>query len=99
MTLDIEAFATTYVSTILALIIIVTRLICRHIRDGKLQKEDIWMGAAAIPLLIRLGGEHAILDFGTNLFTDPANLNQREIERRIIGSKLVLVCRVSTVCL
>lgn len=89
----------TYISTVLAFVIIVTRLVFRYLRSSKLEKEDIWMGAAAIPLLLRLGSEHVILDFGTNIVVDTTNLSQRAAERMIIGSKLVLVCRFTSVVL
>lgn len=99
MKLDITTLIVTYISTILAFIIIVIRLMCRYIRGESLQPDDKWMAAAAVPLLIRLVLVHFILVFGTNKIGNVEGFSQRDIEKLVIGSKLILACRVSSASL
>lgn len=60
--------------------------------------DDIWMGISLGPLLVRLGLIHVVLVYGTNnIDFDEVNvleMGQREVEQRIIGSKMILASRI-----
>ncbi len=74
-------------------IIIVFRLIGRYVRVEALFGEDKVAAAALVPLFLRMAFVHPILLYGTNnVLVD--GLSEEEMQRREIGSRLVLVSRV-----
>ena len=79
--------------TIFALVIILFRLAGRIIRTERLFREDKIMALAIIPLMVRMGLVHVILLFGTNNI-QTMGLSPESIERRKIGSGLVLASRI-----
>lgn len=62
-------------------------------RTMKVFTDDKWMAASAVPLLIRVGLVHAVLTLGTNN-VDTKLMTEEEVERRALGSELVLLARV-----
>lgn len=93
------ALATSYVATILTVVLISVRLIWRYRRGERMYPDDIWMGISLGPLLIRLGLIHMVLAYGTNNFnSDEVNLLEMspvQLQRRVIGSKLILLSRIT----
>lgn len=59
--------------------------------------DDIWMGFSVIPMLVRLGLVHMVLVYGTNAVDEEELLllSPLDIERRELGSHLVLVSRIA----
>jgi hypothetical protein len=80
-------------STGFSLVIILIRICGRYIRSEELFTEDRVMLVSIVPLLIRMGFVHVILIWGTNN-TKTAGLSDLEIQRREIGSRLVLASRI-----
>lgn len=56
--------------------------------------DDVWMGVSLVPLLLRLGLSHAVIVNGTSTTKITHALSNDAVERRVLGSKLVLVTRV-----
>ncbi|KAF2152744.1 hypothetical protein K461DRAFT_268639 [Myriangium duriaei CBS 260.36] len=79
--------------TIFASLLILARLAARKIRIDKLFFEDKIMAATIIPLFIRMGCIHVVLNKGTNN-VDSSSLNAGQIADREVGSKVVLAARV-----
>lgn len=77
-----------------AAVIIVVRLVGRKVRTNVLFKEDWIMMLALIPLLVRMALIHVVLLYGTNN-VETEGLNEGEIARRAVGSRLVLAARIS----
>ena len=77
-----------------ALAIITVRLSGRYVRTEKLFREDRIMAWSIIPLLLRMGLVHLILIWGTNNAIT-TGLTPLQIQHREIGSKLVLVSRIT----
>ncbi|RAL12926.1 putative integral membrane protein Pth11-like [Aspergillus homomorphus CBS 101889] len=77
-----------------SLAIIVTRVCGRYVRTERFFMEDKVMLAGVIPLLIRMACVHLILIWGTNN-TKTAGLSAENIDHRVVGSKLVLIARIS----
>lgn len=73
--------------------IILFRVCGRYIRTEKLFKEDWLAFACLIPLFCRMALVHVILLFGTNNAVID-DFSERALERRALGSRLVLVSRV-----
>lgn len=92
--LTLTTLVVTYVCTLLSLVFILIRFICRRMRGERfmLFHDDVWMGVSLVPLLLRLGVSHIVIVNGTST-TAQASSGDVE-ERRILGSKLVLVSRV-----
>ncbi|KAF7535003.1 hypothetical protein G7Z17_g13275 [Cylindrodendrum hubeiense] len=75
--------------------IIVLRLSGRYIRVEKLLREDKIVAGALIPLVLRAVCVHFVLRYGTNnVNLDGIDLTQSEIDKRVIGSRLVMASRV-----
>ncbi|KAI5788965.1 hypothetical protein DFH27DRAFT_216521 [Peziza echinospora] len=97
---DYTTLGVTYACSILALLCITVRLLCRRIRGERFLafRDDLWMGISIIPLLVRLGVIHIVLLYGTNSITgNPAKrarLTSEEITQRILGSQMVIVSRI-----
>ena len=97
---DYTTLGVTYGCSILALVCIMVRLLCRRIRGERCLafRDDMWMGISIIPLLLRLGVIHVVLLYGTNSIAgNPAKmarLTPEEITQRILGSQMVIVSRI-----
>lgn len=76
-----------------SLAIILVRLAGRMTRSEKLYREDKIMGLSIIPLLGRMAIVHVVLIYGTNNAI-ASNLTEESIQRREIGSRLVLAARI-----
>ncbi|KAJ5682635.1 hypothetical protein N7462_005800 [Penicillium macrosclerotiorum] len=76
-----------------SLAIIVVRLCGRYVRIERFFPEDKIMMLSVIPLTIRMVLVHFVLAYGTNN-VQTAGLTSYEIEKRAIGSKLVLASRI-----
>ena len=94
--LTLTTLIVTYVCTFVALVFILIRFLCRRMRGEKfmLFHDDVWMGVALVPLLLRLGISHAVIVNGTSTTKITTPLSNDAVERRVLGSKLVLVTRV-----
>ncbi|KAK8051252.1 hypothetical protein PG993_002637 [Apiospora rasikravindrae] len=79
--------------TLLCATIIFLRVAGRFIRSEKLFAEDRTAALALIPLFLRMGCVHVILIYGTNNAQLPSGLSEQEIQRRSVGSGLVLASR------
>ncbi|OIW22836.1 hypothetical protein CONLIGDRAFT_151026 [Coniochaeta ligniaria NRRL 30616] len=77
---------------------ILLRVTGRLIRVEKLFREDTVAAAALFPLFVRMALVHVVLLYGTNnVDLDGINgiaFSERELERRSIGSRLVLLSRI-----
>lgn len=80
--------------TFYSLAVIVIRTCGRYIRAEKVFIEDGIMMLAIIPLFVRMGFVHVVLLFGTNN-VQTAGLLAGQIHRREIGSKIVLLSRIT----
>ena len=81
--------------TVFAATIISFRVSGRYIRSEKLFTEDWIALACVIPLFIRMGCVQLVLVDGTNNATAPiGGWTEDEINRRIMGSKIVLAILV-----
>lgn len=81
--------------TIFCMAIIVVRLSGRYVRVEKLLREDKIVAAALVPLLIRAVCVHFVLKNGTNnVNLKGLDLTQDEIDKRVLGSRLVMASRV-----
>lgn len=93
------ALATSYVASILTVVLVFVRLIWRYRRGERMYPDDIWMGVSLGPLLIRLGLIHMVLVYGTNNINydevDLLGMNPVQVQRRVIGSKLILLTRIT----
>lgn len=76
-----------------SLAIIIVRLCGRYVRIERFFPEDKVVMLSVIPLTIRMVLVHFVLVFGTNN-TQTAGLTQDQIDKRVIGSKLVLAARI-----
>lgn len=81
--------------TIFCMAIIVLRLCGRYVRVEKLLREDKIVAGALLPLLLRAICVHFVLKYGTNnVNLDSIDLTQDQINKRVIGSRLVMASRV-----
>ncbi len=80
-------------ATAFSLAIIIVRLCGRYIRIERFFPEDKVVMLSVIPLTIRMVLVHFVLVFGTNN-TQTDGLTQDQIDKRVIGSKLVLAARI-----
>ena len=79
--------------SLFAAVIILFRVSGRFIRSETLFKEDWLAFATMIPLGIRMALVHVILIYGTNN-TVTTGLTASDIQKREIGSRLVLASRI-----
>jgi len=79
--------------TVFAAVIILFRVAGRYIRSERLFREDWLAFGCMIPLLGRMGLVHVILLYGTNNAIT-TGLSEHDIDRRMIGSRLVLASRI-----
>ncbi|AEO59678.1 hypothetical protein MYCTH_2308143 [Thermothelomyces thermophilus ATCC 42464] len=82
--------------TSMCAVVVILRLIGRYIRVETLFREDKIAAAALIPLFLRMALVHPVLLYGTNnvLIDEAHPLTDAEINRRSIGSRLVLATRI-----
>jgi len=81
--------------TVFCVAIILTRMSGRYVRVEKLLKEDKIAAGALIPLVLRAICVHFVLKNGTNnVNLDGLKLSDGDIDKRIVGSKMVLASRV-----
>lgn len=81
--------------TLFCTCLILLRLSGRYIRVEKLFIEDKITALALLPLYMRMACTHVVLLYGTNnIELAGTDLFSQEIERRIIGSKVVLAGRI-----
>nr|RBR02299.1 hypothetical protein FVER53263_10131 [Fusarium verticillioides] len=81
--------------TVFCVAIILTRMSGRYVRVEKLLKEDKIAAGALIPLVLRAICVHFVLKNGTNnVNLDGLKLSDADIDKRIVGSKMVLASRV-----
>jgi hypothetical protein len=77
---------------------ILLRVSGRLVRVERLFREDTIAAAALFPLFVRMGLVHAVLLYGTNNVDlggiDGIAFSERELHRRSIGSRLVLLSRI-----
>ncbi|KAH7109120.1 hypothetical protein B0J13DRAFT_682472 [Dactylonectria estremocensis] len=77
------------------IVTILLRLSGRYIRVEKLLREDKIIAAVLLPLVMRAVCVHFVLRYGTNnVRVDGLDLTQHEIDKRVIGSHLVLASRI-----
>lgn len=81
--------------TLFCTCLILLRLSGRYIRVERLFIEDKITALALLPLYMRMACTHVVLLYGTNnINLAGTDLFPQEIERRIIGSKVVLAGRI-----
>ncbi|EHK20773.1 uncharacterized protein TRIVIDRAFT_192678 [Trichoderma virens Gv29-8] len=81
--------------TLFCTCLILLRLSGRYIRVEKLFIEDKITALALIPLYLRIACTHVVLLYGTNnIQLDGLELSSKEINQRIIASKIVLAGRI-----
>jgi hypothetical protein len=81
--------------TLFCTCLILLRLSGRYIRVEKLFIEDKITALALLPLYLRIVCTHIVLLYGTNnIQLAGIELSSKEIEQRIIGSKVVLAGRL-----
>ncbi|KAL2163224.1 hypothetical protein VTH06DRAFT_5280 [Thermothelomyces fergusii] len=83
--------------TSMCAVVVVLRLVGRYVRVERLFREDKIAAAALVPLFVRMALVHPVLLFGTNnVFIDETHPpTDAEINRRSIGSRLVLAARIA----
>ena len=80
--------------TACSVVIILFRLVGRKLRNNVLFREDRIMACSLIPLLIRMAFIHPVLRWGTNNAADTDMMNDEEVHRRELASRLVLGARI-----
>jgi len=79
-----------------SVVVIAIRIYGRFKRNKSLFREDKIMLYSILPLLARMACIHAVLILGTNNVqtTSPVTLSPLSIQRRSVGSRLVLAGRI-----
>ncbi|KAJ4252885.1 hypothetical protein NW762_010791 [Fusarium torreyae] len=81
--------------TVFCVAIILTRMSGRYVRVEKLLKEDKIVAIALVPLVLRAVCVHFVLKNGTNnVNLDGLDLSQEDIDKRVLGSRMVMASRV-----
>ncbi|KAF5019007.1 hypothetical protein F66182_8997 [Fusarium sp. NRRL 66182] len=81
--------------TIFCVAIILTRMSGRYVRVEKLLREDKIAAVVLLPLVLRAVCVHFVLRNGTNnVSLDGLDLTQDDIDKRIMGSRMVMASRV-----
>lgn len=93
---DKATLLTSWWITVMCAVVILLRLFGRLVRVEKLFGEDKVAALVLLPLFARMAFVHPALLYGTNnVLLDPElPLTQEEIDRRSIGSRLVLISRI-----
>lgn len=83
--------------TLFCTAVIILRVLGRYVRMEKLFLEDKIAGLALIPMYLRIACVHVVLVYGTNnvelVSKEGVHLSQQSMDRRVIGSRLVLATR------
>lgn len=83
--------------TLFCTAVIVLRVLGRYVRMEKLFLEDKIAALALIPMYLRIACVHVVLVYGTNnvelVSKEGVHLSQQSLDRRVIGSRLVLATR------
>ncbi|KAK1781440.1 hypothetical protein QBC45DRAFT_449237 [Copromyces sp. CBS 386.78] len=83
--------------TLFCTAVIILRVIGRYVRMEKLFLEDKIAALALIPMYLRIACVHVVLVYGTNnvqlVNQEGLRLSQQALDRRVVGSKLVLATR------
>lgn len=83
--------------TLFCTAVIILRVIGRYVRMEKLFLEDKIAALALIPMYLRIACVHVVLVYGTNnvqlVNEEGLHLSQQSLDRRVVGSKLVLATR------
>ncbi|KAK3954409.1 hypothetical protein QBC32DRAFT_88398 [Pseudoneurospora amorphoporcata] len=83
--------------TLFCTAVIILRVIGRYVRMEKLLLEDKIAALALIPMYLRIACVHVVLVYGTNnvqlVNQEGLHLSQQALDRRVVGSKLVLATR------
>ncbi|KAF4962931.1 hypothetical protein FSARC_9004 [Fusarium sarcochroum] len=80
--------------TVFCMAIILTRMSGRYVRVEKLLKEDKIVAVALVPLVLRAICVHYVLKNGTNnVNLDGLDLSQEDIDKRVLGSRMVIASR------
>ncbi|KAK3400641.1 hypothetical protein B0T20DRAFT_150401 [Sordaria brevicollis] len=83
--------------TLFCTAVIILRVLGRYVRMEKLFLEDKIAAFALIPMYLRIACVHVVLVYGTNnvelVNDDGVHLSQKSMDRRVIGSRLVLATR------
>ncbi|KAM0234038.1 hypothetical protein ACHAP5_010216 [Fusarium lateritium] len=86
--------------TIFCIAIILIRMAGRYVRVEKLLKEDNIAAVALIPLVLRAVCVHFVLKNGTNnVDLDGLDLSSEDIDKRVLGSRMVMASRVFYACI
>ncbi|KAF4446797.1 hypothetical protein F53441_9578 [Fusarium austroafricanum] len=86
--------------TVFCMAIILTRMAGRYVRVEKLLKEDKIAAAALLPMVLRAVCVHFVLKNGTNnVNLKGLDLSPGDIDKRILGSRMVLASRVFYACI
>ncbi|KAM5342092.1 hypothetical protein ACJ41O_015123 [Fusarium nematophilum] len=81
--------------TVFCMAIILIRMSGRYVRVEKLLREDKIVACALLPLVLRAVCVHFVLRYGTNnVNLDDLDLTQDQIDKRVIGSRMVMASRV-----
>jgi hypothetical protein len=84
--------------TIFCATFILLRVTGRLVRVERLFREDTISAAALFPLFVRMGLVHVVLLYGTNNVDlsgiDGIAFSEGELQRRSIGSRVVLLSRI-----
>lgn len=95
---DMNTLEATYACSVLTVILISVRFALRYRRKQERHIDDLWMAMSLVPLIIRLGVIHVVLVYGTNNFENREsaikNMTTVDINRRVLGSKLILASRI-----
>ncbi|KAK3348407.1 hypothetical protein B0H65DRAFT_174866 [Neurospora tetraspora] len=83
--------------TLFCTVVIILRVLGRYVRMEKLFLEDKIAALSLIPMYIRIACVHVVLVYGTNnvelVNKEGLHLSEQAIDRRVVGSKLVLATR------
>lgn len=94
---DHPTLLVTYWCTGSCIAIILMRLAGRYIRVSTLYRDDRFMAATILPLLMHQAFAHVVLLYGTNnvAIAAPDSLTRDQLRRRRIGSGMVLGARIT----
>ncbi|KAF4473030.1 hypothetical protein FALBO_88 [Fusarium albosuccineum] len=81
--------------TVFCMAVILIRMSGRYVRVEKLLREDKIVACALLPLVLRAVCVHFVLRYGTNnVNLEGVDLSQEAIDKRVIGSRIVMASRI-----
>ncbi|KAF5010845.1 hypothetical protein FDECE_3018 [Fusarium decemcellulare] len=81
--------------TVFCMAVILIRMSGRYVRVEKLLREDKIVACALLPLVLRAICVHFVLRYGTNnVNLEGVDLSQEAIDKRVIGSRIVMASRI-----